>query len=108
MPATRTKSLGTKVTEGEYATIAALAGEKRLSEWVRQVVLAAAAPGPADQVILAELLALRTILLNVHFVVATGETLTADMMHQLIDRADQDKIRKAQERLGSASTRREA
>ena len=105
MPATRTKSLGTKVSESEYATIAALAGEKRLSEWVRQVVLAAATPDPVMQIVLAELLALRTILLNLHFALAAGEMVTADAMYRLIDRADQDKIQKAQERLRSVFTR---
>jgi hypothetical protein len=75
---------------------------------VRQVVLSAAALGSAEQVILAELLALRTIVLNVHIMIATGEMLTADAMQRLIDRADHDKIRKAQERLSSVSTRREA
>jgi len=44
---------------------------------------------------LAEVLALRTILLNVHFAVSQGQTLTAEEMQQLIARADQDKLSKA-------------
>jgi len=101
MPARRRKSLGTKVTESEYSTIIALAGERSVSEWVRHVVLTAATPDSVTKVILAELLALRTILLNLHFAVAAGELPTADAMHHLIDRADQEKVRKAEERLSS-------
>ena len=67
------------------------------------MVLATATPRPADHVLLAEFLALRTILLNLHFAVAAGETPTADAVQRLIERADRDKIRKAQERLASAS-----
>ena len=55
--------------------------------------------------VLAEVVALRTILLNLHFALATGDTPTADAMQRLIERADQDKIRKAQERLASSPGR---
>jgi len=57
-------------------------------------------------VLLAELLALRAILLNLHFVVCSGEPVTVDMMRRLIDRADQDKIQHAHERLASGVARR--
>jgi hypothetical protein len=43
--------------------------------------------------------ALREILLNVMFKLANGQTLTAEEMQRLIDRADSDKLRKARERL---------
>jgi hypothetical protein len=48
MPSLRTKSISTKVTDEEYAQFEALAGE---------------------QTVLAEVLALRTILLNTHFAI---------------------------------------
>ena len=57
-------------------------------------------------IFLAELLALRTIVLNLHFALASGEALTEDTVDRLIERADHDKIRKAQERLASVSQRR--
>jgi hypothetical protein len=69
-------------------------------------VLVAATGEPAERVILAELLALRAILLTLHFGVATGERLTTEAMQRLIDRADQDKLAKAQARLAMPSTRR--
>src|SRR6266853_1412891 len=98
----RAKSVGTKVTEDEYARLARLAQGQTLSEWVREVLLARVTPRPADEVLLAEVLALRTIVLNLHFALATGETPTADAMKGLIERADRDKLPKAQERLTSA------
>ena len=48
-------------------------------------------------------MALRTILLNVLFKQANGESLTAEQMQKLIERADADKLKKAVERLRSGS-----
>ena len=48
---------------------------------------------------MAEVVALRTILLNVMFKQSNGERLTAEEMQRLIERADSDKLRKARERL---------
>lgn len=52
---------------------------------------------------MAELVALRAILLNVLFKLVNGQTLTAEEMQRLIDRADSDKVRKARERLAQAA-----
>ncbi len=95
MPSLRTKSISTKVTDEEYAQFEALAGEQTISEWVRDVLLKATKPNASEQTVLAEVLALRTILLNV---------LTAEEMRQLIERADQDKLSKARQRLAEATT----
>jgi len=100
----RTKSVSTKVTEEEYAQMEALAGGQTISEWARDVLLKAAKPNAGEQIILAEVVALRTILLNAFYMLAQGERLTADEMQQLIERADQDKLRKAQERLAATAT----
>ena len=59
-----TKSIGTKVTPEEYDRIHALAGEQPISEWVRAALLKATNASPVDSIVLAELLALRTILLT--------------------------------------------
>lgn len=100
MAVLRTKSVGTKVTADEYARLEALAGTQRLSEWVREVLLKAAAPDPAVQ-LLAELLALRMILLNVHFTISAGRAMSVEDMQRLIERADQDKIARAHEHLAA-------
>jgi hypothetical protein len=104
MPSLRTKSISTKVTDEEYAQFEALAGEQTISEWAREVLLKATKPDAGEQTMLAEVLALRTILLNVHFAVSQGQTLTAEEMQQLIERADQNKLSKARQRLAAAAT----
>lgn len=74
----------------------------------RRWVLARAAgvqkPRALEETVLAEIIALRTILLNAHYKLAHGEALTPEEMQKLIERADQDKFRKAQERLAAAAT----
>jgi hypothetical protein len=104
MPSLRTKSISTKVTDEEYVQFEALAGGQTISEWARDVLLKATKPNAGEQTVLAEVLALRTILLNVHFAVSQGQTLTAEDMRQLIERADQNKLSKAQERLAEGTT----
>jgi hypothetical protein len=107
----RTKSIGTKVSEEEFAALEATAraADMTLSEWVRAVLLAA--PGvelPGDEaalvgrVALAELLALRTLLLNLFFRAAKGEPIPEPEMRALIEREDGVKMQRARERLESA------
>lgn len=106
MASRRTKSIGTKVTPEEYARIQTLAGEQPVSEWVRAALLRAAEPSAAtDATVLAELLALRAILLNLHFHLCSGTPVTAETMQRLIERADQDKGRLAEARLAGAERR---
>jgi hypothetical protein len=109
MPELRTRSAGAKVTEKEYVEIEKLAASRGLNvgEWCRETLLARVngqEPRPATDcagqvALMAELVALRPILLNVLFKLAQGQTLTAQEMQGLIDRADSDKLRKARERL---------
>jgi hypothetical protein len=100
----RTHSLGTKVTKEEYAQIQTSASEEALStsEWCRSILLRAVEgekPSQDSKILLAEVLALRTILLNLHFAVSQNQSITADEMQAIIDRADKDKAKKAEERL---------
>jgi hypothetical protein len=106
----RTKSIGTKVSEEEFAALeaSARAADMTLSEWVRAVLLAA--PGvelPDDEaalagrVTLAEVLALRTLFLNLQFRHAQGPMTEAEM-RTLIERADAVKGERARERLEAA------
>jgi len=95
----RDRSLGTKLTEVEYARVesAALRAGVGLSEWCRGAVLRAAdvGDGQGEGVLLAELLALRAVLLNVMFRLANGGGITQEEMRQLIERADKDKQKRA-------------
>jgi hypothetical protein len=83
----RTKSIGTKVSEEEFAALEATAraADMTLSEWVRAV-----------------LLALRTLLLNLFFRASKGEAIPEPEMRALIERADGAKMQRAQERLETA------
>jgi hypothetical protein len=62
----RNKSIGTKVSDEEYGELEKLAEARglTLSEWFRELVLAEMIAHPAEQTILAEVLALRAIVLN--------------------------------------------
>ena len=110
-PALRTKSIGFKVSEEEYAQLDAEAQTVRrsLGEWCREILLASVnsqepkvatdSASTGEVALMAELVALRAILLNVLFRQANGKTLTAPEMQELIDRADSGKLKKARERL---------
>jgi hypothetical protein len=103
-PVFRRKSIGTKVSEEEYAKLEALAGGRALGEWVREVLLRELDGGqarPAEETVLAEVLALRTILLNAFYRLAQGEKLTEEGMQAIIDHADASKVQKAAERLAA-------
>jgi hypothetical protein len=82
-PPLRAKSVGTKVSDAEYAALEARARASNLtlSEWVRHVLLASPPEAGAEansQVVLAELLALRTILMNLLFSISRGEAVTPE------------------------------
>ncbi len=102
MSVLRTKCISTKVTDEEYARLEGLAGERTLSEWVRGVLLNKTIAS-SESILLAEVLALRAILLNLHFAMTNGEPLTADAMHRLIERADHDKFHHANACLASTT-----
>jgi hypothetical protein len=58
--------------------------------------------GIGQVALMTELSALRAILLNVLFELASGQMLTGKEMQRLIDRADSDKLKKARDRLAWA------
>ena len=119
-PTLRTKTISTKLSDEEYERLVSAAGDQSVAEWMRSTLLGAlgtdgggaagrpsaglapATVRPADETVLAEMLALRTILLNLFFKVSRGATITAEDMKQIIDRADAEKGKKAAERLKHA------
>ena len=100
----RRRTVSSKVTAEEYAAFEALAlaNNMTVSDWVRDTLLTVASHESAEHTMLAELLALRKILLNLHFAVATGEPITRDRMLTWIEEADADKGEKARSRLTTA------
>jgi len=104
----RTRSVGTKVSQAEYARLEACASDKQLSisEWSRQALLAAAdvvQGSPAEKTILAEVIALRTIVANLIYTFTSEGKVTAEQMRAFIERADGTKSKRATELLSQIS-----
>lgn len=104
----RNRTVGCKMTDSEYEKLAGVAEQdgQTLGEWCREVLLERAEgrkPSAIEEALLAELLALRTILLNAFYKLAQGEKLTAEEMQAIIERADAGKAAKASERFQAAS-----
>ncbi len=108
MATQRTKSISTKVTATEYADIAERASPRTVSEWTRDVVLGALHPDPLHVLVLAEVLALRTILLNLNYALAANELPPADVMRGLIDQVDAEKLDKARDRIATLQPTRKS
>jgi hypothetical protein len=107
----RVRTVGTKLTDREYAQCERSAARRgqTLSEWCRQVLLAAVespAQRPEDEAILSEILALRKIVINLLYGEKAGEPLSEERMQELIEAADSEKLRKAAERLEAVRTAR--
>jgi hypothetical protein len=102
--ALRTRSVTAKVLESEYERLAGMAASSglNLSEWVRGKLWNIGRSEGETDVLLEELLALRTILVNLLFALAKGEAVSAEQMQALIKRADREKTRRAVERMSSA------
>jgi len=109
----RVRSVGTKLSEAEYAQCERTAARRGLTlgEWCRQALLDAA-EGPAQaseaEAILGEILALRKIMINLLYGERAGEPLDEVRMRELIEAADAEKVAKAGERLRSVRAARAA
>jgi hypothetical protein len=108
----RTKSVGTKVTEAELRVLESRAERAgvTLSEWVRDVLLGSSVETgtlAAERAILAEVLAMRTILLNFMLKVGEGNPIPEASSKKLIEWADANKVKRALEILAKNSTREE-
>src|SRR5271155_2723912 len=98
-PPLRTKSVGTKVSEAEFVMLEerARSAGLTLSEWVRDLLLSVPLDGGVEsgEIILAELLALRSLFLNLSFRTAKGEPMVESELRGLIERADATKVARA-------------
>ena len=96
----RTATVSTRVTEDEYRELEALAqaSKQTMSEWVREVLLNQRGEPAGHDVVLAEVMALRSILLNALASIGAGRELTTEKMQELIDRADRERFRRANEK----------
>ncbi len=108
MPRARCRTVSTRVTEEEYALLEAASEKGNVGAWTRSTLLSAAtiARPAGHDLVLAEVAALRTIVVNVVYALVAGEPLTVENMQQLIARADQEKVQTAQGRINAVSVRR--
>jgi hypothetical protein len=86
-PPLRTKSIGFKVSEEEYAQLetAAQAGRQTLGEWCREAILrgGSASDAAAHDPALAEIIGVRLLLVNVLGPLAAGEKVTPEKFNFL-------------------------
>ena len=106
----RTKSITAKVTEAEHRQLQdfALDHGRTVSELARELLLHRLQGDHEAQTLLSEVLALRSILLNVAFALSRSEPLSSERMRELTTRADADKLNKAKERLAITTQARPA
>jgi hypothetical protein len=98
------KTIGVRVTEADYARLQALADTegKPVGEWCRTALLDLAQnlgnkPKPIEQALLAEVIALRTIVANLTYAFTSDGKVTREHMLAVIDRADKNKLKRAAE-----------
>jgi hypothetical protein len=99
----RSKSIATRLTEAEFSEVetAANSAGKKVAEWLRAAALTQARTGektPTDPVLLAEILALRDLVLNL-FAVASKGPLSDETLRKISAYADSIKGQKTEELL---------
>ena len=112
----RNRTVGSKMTESEYEQLVAVAEREGLTlgEWCREVLLAHAnaneskKPSATEQTLLAEFVALRMILLNALCKLGQKVELSERDLQELAELADQERFRRAQERLAEAVAGRQS
>ena len=100
----RTKSIATRLTDAEFAEVeyAASSAGKKVAEWLREAALAQARTTgeekTTDTVLLAEVLALRSLIVNL-FAVASKGPLSDETLRRIAVYADAIKDQKAEDLL---------
>jgi len=97
----RLKSIATRLTESEFGEIEAAASDagKKVSEWLRDTALThvrAPKEEPTDPVLLAEIMGMRSLMLNL-FAKASHGPLSVDDLRKMSTYADAIKEQKARE-----------
>ncbi len=104
----RVKQTGTRLTEAEFAEVEAAAADEgtNISAWIREAILArlsAAQGSNTDPILLAELMAIRALILNL-FAAASKGPLTDESLRKMQAYADSVKQQKADEFLTKLRT----
>src|SRR5579864_317266 len=97
MPAVRNRTIGIKVTDEEHEQLEALAEARgqTMSDWGREVLVNQIGEPAGSDVVLAEVMALRAIVLNLATAQARGETMSEERIRELIKFADKERFRRA-------------
>jgi hypothetical protein len=94
-PPLRTKSIGFKVSEEEYAQLetAAQASGRTLGEWCREVILRGGSASVSERhdPALAEIVGVRLLLVNVLRPLAAGEKLAPEAFDKMLDQISEVK-----------------
>lgn len=106
-PRLRAKTIATRLTPEELQEVESAAERegKSLAEWLRELALRSAREGPADpiELVLAELMATRFVLLNLFHATALagmeGKQLLPDSVLKIRDEANVQKLQKARKLL---------
>lgn len=93
----RTATVSTRVTDDEYKELEALAEARgqKMSEWVREVLLNQIGEPAGSDVVLAEVMALRGIVLNLIAAQSLGEKLSEERIREIVRRSDKDRFENA-------------
>jgi hypothetical protein len=97
----RAKSIATRLTETEFSEVEAAAAEagKKVAEWLREAALDHARAGQEEQtdpILLAEIMGMRTLMLNL-FARASEGPLTTEDLRKMSAYSDSIKEQKAKE-----------
>lgn len=100
---TLTGNVTARVTPEEQARLQERAEHAglTLSEWARQVLLEAVGSSQETRLLLAELLALRMIVLRLHLDLIEGDQPTKERVKEILERADATKHALAEQRIQS-------
>ena len=99
--ASRARSIATRLTETEFGEVEAAAANvgKKVAEWLREAALAHARAGQEEQtdpILLAEIMGMRTLMLNL-FARASEGPLTTEDLRKMSAYSDSIKEQKAKE-----------
>jgi hypothetical protein len=97
----RAKSIATRLTEAEFASVESAAAKagKKVSEWLRDAALTqarAAKEEPTDPILLAEIMGMRSLMLNL-FAKASQGPISVEDLRKMSAHADSIKEQKARE-----------
>lgn len=97
----RTFTASAKLSKAEYNTLktkAAYSG-KRVGDWVREVLLRELSGQEVPDIVLAELLGIRMILLNLLGAIVRGEKVSLEQLQNLVGQIDAQKMNRALEKI---------